>query len=87
MSDDQRRLSATVFTDMVGYTSLSQRNESRALQLLEKHNTLIRSILKQHKCREVKTIGDGFLIEFDSALEAVTCAAKIQAVFGEHNRS
>ena len=53
LSDDQRRLSAIVFTDMVGYTSLSQRNESRTLKLLEKHNTLIRSILKQHKCREV----------------------------------
>lgn len=72
---------------MVGYTSLSQRNESLALQLLEKHNTLIRSILKHHKCREVKTIGDGFLIEFESALEAVNCASKIQAAFGEHNRS
>ncbi|MGI0083744.1 MAG: adenylate/guanylate cyclase domain-containing protein [Nitrososphaerales archaeon] len=87
MSQELRRLAAIVFTDMVGYTTLAQSNESLALQLLEKHNTLLRSELGQHRGREVKTIGDAFLLEFDSALEAVQCAIKIQTAFREQNIS
>jgi TolB-like protein len=71
----------------VGYTSLAQRNESLALQLLEKHNTILRTTLKQHQGREIKTLGDAFLLEFDSALEAVLCAIDLQAVLNKQNRS
>lgn len=87
LSEGQRRLAAIAFTDIVGYTALAQRNESLALQLLDKHNTLLRSVLGRHQGREVKTIGDAFLFEFDSALEAVLCAADIQATLAEHNRT
>ncbi len=72
---------------MVGYTALAQRNESLALQLLDKHNALIRSVAKEHRGREVKTIGDAFLLEFDSALEAVLCSVRIQSSFREMSRT
>jgi adenylate cyclase len=78
-------LAAIAFTDMVGYTSLAQRNESLAIQLLDRHNALIRSILKQHRGREIKTIGDAFMLEFDSALEAVLFSIEIQAILTEQN--
>ena len=78
MSEDRRRLAAIMFTDIVGYTSMSQRDEKLALRALEKHNGLLRPIFAKHGGKEVKTIGDSFLVEFDSALDATECAIDLQ---------
>jgi adenylate cyclase len=87
VSQGQRGLAAIMFTDMVGFTALGQRNESLSLDLLEEQRRLIRPVLSKHNGREVKTIGDAFLVEFASAFEAVNCAVEIQSVLKESNRS
>jgi adenylate cyclase len=84
---EHRKLAAIMFTDMVGYSALTQRNEALALTLLHEHQRLLRPVFARRNGREVKAIGDGFLIEFASALEAVRCALEIQKVLVQHNSS
>src|SRR5881227_1100052 len=84
-ADEQRKLAAIMFTDMVGYSALSQRDEKLAQELLEEHRRLLREIFPRFNGTEIKTIGDAFLIEFNSALEAAQCAIEIQRTLAKRN--
>ena len=80
-----RRLAAIMFTDMVGFTKLGQRDEEEALRLRKEHQSLLRPLFAAHGGREVKTLGDGFLVEFSSAVESVRCAVEIQGAVARRN--
>ena len=74
-----------MFTDMVGWSALAQREERLALTLLEEHRTILRPIFTRFGGREVKTVGDGFLVEFDSALAATESGIEIQKSLVQRN--
>ncbi len=84
-SGKKRRLAALMFTDMVGYSALTQKNESLAIELLEEHRKILRTIFFKHEGIEVETVGDAFFVEFKSALESVNCAIEIQRKLYERN--
>jgi adenylate cyclase len=86
MSDDEvRKLAAIMFTDMVGYSALSQRDSKLALELLKEHREILRQIFPRFHGTEIKTIGDAFLVEFNSALEAAQCAIEIQRTLAKRD--
>src|SRR5213079_1187901 len=84
-STEERKLAAIMFTDMVGYSALAQRDDKVALELLEEHRRLLRELFPRFHGTEIKTIGDAFLVEFGSALEAAQCAIEIQRTLAKRN--
>ena len=76
-----------MFTDIVGYSALAQRDEAAALALVDVQHRLLGPLLAAHSGEQIKSMGDGLLVEFPSALRSVQCAAEIQRVVAAHNRS
>ena len=76
-----------MFTDMVGYSALSQKNEALALELLNEQRQLLREAFSRHAAREIEAVGDGFFVECPSALAAARCAVDIQRTLHDRNAS
>jgi class 3 adenylate cyclase len=76
-----------MFTDLKGSTQMAvQLGDEKAMHLLRVHNALTREALRAHSGREVKTTGDGFLLSFLNAVDALECAVAIQEAFKEYNK-
>ena len=82
-----RKLAAIMFTDIVGFTKIMGDDETTALSILENQQSLINPIVKEHKGTIIKKMGDGFLIEFQSTVEAVECATQMQDSIKSYNMS
>ncbi len=74
----QRSLAAILFTDAVGYSTLAGTDEDLALKTVDRDFSLMESLAQQFEGRVVKNTGDGLLILFSSAAQAVGCAIEIQ---------
>jgi adenylate cyclase len=85
---EQRRLAAIVFADVVSYSKLIQKNELRTINSFKSHKTqLFEPLISRFGGRLVKTIGDGMLMEFASAIKATECAISIQEGMVERNKN
>ena len=78
MTDSTRKLAVIVFTDIVGFSDLSSKNEPAALELLDKQRNLLKPIVDSYNGQWLKEIGDGLLLTFESTLDAVKCCISIQ---------
>jgi adenylate cyclase len=82
----ERRLSAILAADVVGYSRLMRLDEAGTLNALNVHRSeLIDAKIAEHRGRIVKLTGDGMLVEFPSVVNAVACSADIQrGMFGRN---
>lgn len=78
MTEPTRKLAAIMFTDLVGYTALMEKDEHRALKLLQKNREVQKPLIEKHGGTWLKEIGDGTLSSFPSAIDAVNCSIEIQ---------
>jgi class 3 adenylate cyclase len=77
-----------LFTDIEGSTELTERlGDKRWLELLREHNAIIREQLAAHEGFEVKSVGDGFMLAFQSGRAGIKCAIGIQRSLAERNDS
>jgi len=73
-----RQLAAIMFTDIVGYTALMGRDSTKALELVRISKEIQKPLVEKHHGQWIKEMGDGALVKFSTALDAVNCAIDIQ---------
>ena len=82
----QRRLAAILAADVVGYSRLMQVDEAGTLAALKvRRSEVLQPAVSKHHGRIVKLIGDGVLVEFASAVDAVECAVQLQEAMDTAN--
>lgn len=79
----QRQLLAIMFTDIVGYTSLMQKDENKAVAFRERHREIFDTTTKKYNGRILQYYGDGTLSTFQSAIDAVQCGIEMQLAFSK----
>ena len=86
MSHMERKLSAILAADVAGYSRLMEADEEGTLSRLTSHRReVVDPGINRHRGRIVKTTGDGMLVEFASAVDAVRCAIEIQTAMAARN--
>jgi adenylate cyclase len=81
-----RRLAAIMAADVVGYSRLMEANEERTLGALRQlRREFFDPTIARHRGRIFKTLGDGFLVEFGSVIDATRCALDVQAGMPDRN--
>ncbi len=77
-----RQLAAIMFTDIVGYTALMGRDSAKALELIHISKEIQKPLVERYNGQWLKEMGDGVLVKFSTALDAVNCAVDIQKTAG-----
>lgn len=80
-----RKLAAVMFTDIKGFSRKMAENETGAFDLLKKHDALMRVLATKYGGRVIKSIGDSFMVDFTSAVNAVKCGVEAQKKFHSYN--
>jgi adenylate cyclase len=81
----RRRLAAVLAADVAGYSRLMGIDEAGTARQLREHFAAIEPLVAGHDGRIVKTVGDGLLVEFPSAVAAVECALALQRLMSRRN--
>jgi adenylate cyclase len=74
----QRRTVTVMFTDIIGFSTLMGRDERATIKLLQDHAIALEPCVRDHDGQLAKRIGDGYMVWFHSALDALDCAFSMQ---------
>lgn len=81
----ERKLTAIMFTDIVGYSRIMSSNEKRGLELLTNQDDLLLPIIKSFNGKILKRMGDALFVDFSSSINAVECAISLQNILKDFN--
>ena len=81
MTERHRQLAAIMFTDIQGYTAMMQQDEEQGLRMRTKHREIFNTTTTKYQGKVLQYYGDGTLSIFNSVIEALNCAAEMQALF------
>jgi class 3 adenylate cyclase len=81
-----RKLAAIMFTDIKDFTKRMNASESLGMRLLQTHNDIMDGAIQRHQGVLVKNIGDAYLVDFSSAVNAVEAAVDAQGQFARFNK-
>ncbi len=84
---DSKQVMVIMMTDIVGYSARMEKDEAAAYALLKEHNVVMRKAITTHRGKEIKTIGDAFMVVFDSSIDALRCGIAMQAGLRELNKA
>ena len=79
------RQSTIMFTDIVGYSKMVEKDETHAIKILNEHNQLIETVIRKNNGKIIKHIGDAVFAEFPSSVDAVNSAIHFQNKFKDRN--
>jgi class 3 adenylate cyclase/tetratricopeptide (TPR) repeat protein len=81
-----RKLAAIMFTDIKGFSKKMGEDEVAAMQVLRTHDAMMKAVVEKHGGVVIKSIGDSFMVDFSSAVNAVKCAIEAQENFWSFNK-
>jgi class 3 adenylate cyclase len=83
-----RMVKTFMFTDIVGSTKLAEAiGEKPWSKILSWHDRTLRGLFEKHRGEEVKHLGDGFFVTFDTPTDAIECAVEIQQELNDHSET
>lgn len=82
-----RQMKAIMFSDIKGFSAMMGKDEQGTVKALLEHREIVRACLAAHDGTEHETIGDAFVVLFDSVVNAVRCAVDIQAKLKARNEA
>ncbi len=87
LPNESRKLAAIMFTDIKDFSKKMQSDEVATIRLLGIHNEMMMIAIAKHRGYVIKTIGDAFLVSFESVIGATQCAIEAQQSFYQYNQS
>jgi len=83
---EQKQQIVIMMTDIKGYSARMEKDEKATWELLKEHNIIMRKAITTHRGKEIKTIGDAFMVTFQNPLDAVRCGIAMQKGLHEFNK-